>query len=118
MTDVPHTQQGDRELEIDAAGADTGARPHVNPIGATRQPRQGSLIIETERFTAAQLGIPMPSLTAWPAATAFGIVVMLSGLLFAHRDDKTLFFTFVFSGATILVGSLYAWLTSPLEEHH
>ncbi|HET7458027.1 MAG TPA: cytochrome c oxidase subunit I [Gemmatimonadaceae bacterium] len=118
MVDVPHTQRGDRELEVDAAGADTGARPHPNPIGATKVPRQGVMHIETERYTAKQLGIPMPLSTAKPLVAAFGMVVMISGLLFAHRDDKTLFFTVVLGGAAILVGALYAWLTSPLEEGH
>ena len=118
MVDVPHTVAGDRVMEVDAGGADTGARPHVNPIGASKVPSQGPMQLETERFTARELGIPMPAQTAWPLATAFGIVVMLSGLLFIHRDSKTLFFTLLFGGATILVGSLYAWLTSPLEEAH
>ena len=60
----------------------------------------------------------MPATTAKPFLVALGMTVMISGLLFIHREDKTLFFTIVFGGAALLVGSLYAWLTSPLEEEY
>jgi len=113
--DIPHTKEGDRELEVDAGGKDTGARPQVNPVGTSKVPSQGAMQIETERYTARELGIPMPADTVKPALAALGMTIMISGLLFAHRDDKTLFFTIVLGGAAILVASLVAWLTSPLE---
>jgi hypothetical protein len=43
---------------------------------------------------------------------------MISGMLFIHRDSKALFYTLVLGGAALLVGSLYAWLTTPLEAEH
>ena len=43
-------------------------------------------IEETERFTAKQLGIPMPLPTAKPLFTAVGLVTMFSGLLFLRND--------------------------------
>jgi cytochrome c oxidase subunit 1 len=118
--DIPHTKQGDEGLKVDAGGKDTGARPHPNPTGgAPKVPSQGAMQIETERYTARELGIPMPADTVKPALAALGMTIMISGLLFAHRDDKTLFLTIVLGGAALLVWSLVAWLTSPLErEEH
>ncbi|MFL5576619.1 MAG: cytochrome c oxidase subunit I [Gemmatimonadaceae bacterium] len=116
--DVPHSRMGDRELTVDAAGSDTGARGHVNPVDRSKVPPQAPMHIETETYTARELGIPMPTATAKPALTALGMVIMISGMLFVHRESKTLFFFVVLGGAAILVTSLYAWLTSPLEEEH
>ena len=70
---------------------------------------------ETSTKTAAELGIPMPFPTVKPLFTALGIVVMFSGLIFIHLDMFALAMTITLSGATLLTGSLYAWLTSPLE---
>ena len=50
--------------------------------------------------------------------TVLGIIVMLSGLLFIHRESKAISFTLIATGASMLVGFLYAWLTSPLEPAH
>jgi hypothetical protein len=46
---------------------------------------------------------------------------MFSGLLLSQLDSKIPEFTCIFGGAALFVGSLYAWLTSPLEPevaHH
>jgi hypothetical protein len=74
--------------------------------------------VETERRTAKELGIPMPLPTIKPLIVAAGSVIMFSGLLFIHRESKTVALTLIFGGAVILVGFLYAWLLSPLEEGH
>ncbi len=75
--------------------------------------------IEKERHTAKELGIPMPLPTIKPMIVAAGIIIMFSGLIFVHLENKTMAYTLMFGGAAILVGFLYAWLTSPLEpEHH
>ena len=96
--EIPHTHAGWDEQEKAA-----DARPaHV----------------ESERRTAKELGIPMPMPTIKPLIVAAGIVIMISGLLFIHRESKTIAFTLIFGGAAILVGFLYAWLLSPLEEEH
>jgi hypothetical protein len=70
---------------------------------------------ETGHKTAAELGIPMPFPTVKPLLTALGIVIMFAGLLFMHLDKFALAVTITIGGASLLVGSLYAWLTSPLE---
>ena len=88
--------------------------------------------IETETYTAAQLGIPMPDMTIKPLFVALGMVIMLSAPLFMHRAQiadvagnaashksmMTLFWVFALGGASLLVGMLYNWLLTPLESHH
>ena len=97
-SEIPHTHEGwgDQEKAADA-----------KPVH-----------VETERRTAKELGIPMPLPTIKPLIVAAGIVIMFSGLLFIHRESKAIAFTLMFGGAAILVGFLYAWLLSPLEEAH
>jgi cytochrome c oxidase subunit 1 len=114
--DIPHSKRGDETLKVDAGGKDTGARPHPNPTGgAPKVPSQGAMQVETERYTARELGIPMPADTVKPSLVALGMTIMISGLLFIHRDSKALFFVVVCGGATLLGASLVGWLTSPLE---
>ena len=61
----------------------------------------------------------MPTPTIKPLIVAAGIIIMFSGLLFIHRPSKAIALTLMLSGAAILVGTLYAWLLTPLEpEHH
>jgi cytochrome c oxidase subunit I len=97
-SEIPHTHDAwtDHEKEADA-----------KPVH-----------IETERRTAKELGIPMPLPTIKPLFVAAGIIIMFSGLLFIHRDSKAMAFTLIGVGASMLVGFLYAWLLSPLEEAH
>jgi cytochrome c oxidase subunit 1 len=71
--------------------------------------------------TADELGIVVPYSTTKPFFTALGIVIMFSGLLLSHLETKVPEFVCLFSGAALMVGTLYAWLTSPLEPevlHH
>jgi cytochrome c oxidase subunit 1 len=97
-SEIPHTHDGwsDQEKAADA-----------KPVH-----------IEKERRSAKELGIPMPLPTIKPFFVALGIIVMLSGLLFIHRESKTIAFSLIATGASMLIGFLYAWLTSPLEEAH
>ncbi len=112
--DVPHSKHGDKELEIDVAGREV-AEPHPNPLGADRQPIEAPMHIESRMATAKELGIPMPANTGKPMFVALFMVIMVSAMLFIHREDKTLFFTLILSGAAMMIFTLYAWLTSPLE---
>ena len=43
---------------------------------------------------------------------------MLSGLIFIHKNDKTVAFSLIAIGASMIIGFLYAWVTSPLEPEH
>ena len=70
---------------------------------------------ETETYTAKELGIPMPFPTAKPLFTAVGMVVMFSGLLFLRNGMFAVSMTITLTGAAMLIGGLYAWLTAPLE---
>jgi cytochrome c oxidase subunit I len=97
-SEIPHTHDGwgDQEKAADA-----------KPVH-----------IEKGRRTAKELGIPMPLPTIKPLIVAAGIIIMFSGLIFLHLQSKAIAFTLMFGGAAILVGFLYAWLLSPLEEAH
>ena len=70
---------------------------------------------ETEYKTAAQLGIPMPFNTVKPAIAALALIIMFSGLMFMHLGHFGVAMSITISGAVLFVGTLYAWLTSPLE---
>jgi hypothetical protein len=39
-------------------------------------------------------------------------------MLFSHLENRAPFYIILMGGAALLVGSLYAWLTTPLEEGH
>jgi cytochrome c oxidase subunit 1 len=97
-SEIPHTHGGWTEHEKEA-----DAKP---------------VHLETERRTAKELGIPMPLPTIKPLLVAAGIIIMFSGLIFIHLEKKTVAFTLIGAGAAMLVGFLYAWLLSPLEEAH
>jgi len=70
---------------------------------------------ETERKSARELGISMPFPTIKPMMVALGIIIMLSGLIVMHAGKFPLAMATMLGGAAFMVGSLYAWLTSPLE---
>jgi cytochrome c oxidase subunit 1 len=70
---------------------------------------------ETERRTAKELGIPMPFPTIKPFMVALGIVILFSGLIVLHAGNFPLALATMLGGGAFMVGSLYAWLTSPLE---
>jgi cytochrome c oxidase subunit 1 len=65
--------------------------------------------------TARELGIPMPFPTIKPLIAALFMTLMFAGLLFIHKDNWPLAFTFIFGGATGMIASLYSWLLSPVE---
>jgi cytochrome c oxidase subunit 1 len=94
----------------------TAGIAHSSPDAATIASAHATPVHEqTSTKTAAELGIPMPFPTVKPLFTALGIVVMFSGLIFIHLDMFAVAMTITLSGAALLTGSLYAWLTSPLE---
>jgi cytochrome c oxidase subunit 1 len=97
-SEIPHTHEGwsDQEKAADA-----------KPVH-----------IERERRSAKELGIAMPLPTIKPLVVAAGIIIMLSGLIFLHKENKTVAFSLIALGAATIIGFLYAWVTSPLEEEH
>jgi hypothetical protein len=137
--EVPHTREGDRTTHVEIGGADAG-NAHLSSTDRTRQPVAASTLA-SPRTAAAQdwrenrlpsakaLGIPMPLSTIKPLLVAIGIVVMFSGMLLrsheiasiqAHAGEGSTMpsVVVILIGAMMLVGSLYWWLLSPLEEHH
>ena len=70
---------------------------------------------ETERRTARELGIPIPFPTVKPFLVALGIIITFSGLIVLHAGKFPLAMATMIGGGAFMVGSLYAWLTSPLE---
>jgi len=114
---VPHSHSGDKHMNVDAAGQRVGAVEGLNPTDRTRNPAESPMHQEvaTPR-TARELGIPMPQPTIKPLITSLGLVIMISGMLFKHLENQMPFYTVVLGGAAILVGGLYAWLLSPLED--
>ncbi len=116
-SDVPHSRERDSEVEIDVLGRDTGGRPHFDPGDETNQ-ADGAPMHEEAYRSAAELGIHMPMPTIKPLMVAVGLVIMFSGLLFIHRENNAIAYILMFGGAAMLVGFLYWWLLSPLEDDH
>ena len=70
---------------------------------------------ETEHKTAKELGIPMPMMTIKPLFAALFMVSMVAGLVFIHLDMFPVALGIMITSGGLFVGSLYGWLTSPLE---
>ena len=96
----------DRTADIVHSHADAGivAEAHAVPVHE-----------EVERRSAKELGIPIPFPTIKPFMVALGILIMFSGLIVLHAGKFPLAMATMLGGAAFMVGSLYAWLTSPLE---
>ncbi|MCC6316374.1 MAG: cytochrome c oxidase subunit I [Gemmatimonadaceae bacterium] len=107
--DLPHSDEGWKAAERHTGEHHVAGHDDLGDIA--------EMHIETERRTAKELGIPMPSATIKPLWTALGIVVMFTGLL-VWPHNKSAGYAGMAAGAAMLVGFLYAWLTTPLEEHH
>jgi cytochrome c oxidase subunit 1 len=110
MADVPHSQP-----DMDLVKQRTGE--HVTSSGEY-QPDVAPMHIETERKSAQELGIPMPTPTLKPFWVALGILVLMASLPVMYAGHKLGAFTLMAGGAVLLVTSLYSWLTTPLEAEH
>jgi len=117
--EVPHTERGDRRVDVDIASKHVGAG-HPNPLGHDSRPRaETSVYMEPATGkTAAELGIPMPNPTIKPLLCAVGLTWMMAGLLFIPHDKLSLALALIISGAIFMTASLYGWLLTPLEDHH
>jgi len=70
---------------------------------------------ETAYRSAKELGIPMPFPTAKPMVAALGILIGFCGILLTHVVPFAAGIAVAISGVALFVGTLYAWLTAPLE---
>lgn len=67
--------------------------------------------------SATELHIVLPNPTIWPLYCAAGIVIMFCGLFFMETSTAMAIAVMI-GGTAIWVGSLYKWLTTPLEDAH
>ncbi|MDB4907634.1 MAG: cytochrome oxidase [Gemmatimonadetes bacterium] len=118
-TDVPHTREGEKRIDVDAAGQHVGGGKAIgNPAGASSGASRPTHV-ERNHKTAEELGIPMPYPTIKPLFVALFMVTMFSGMLLIHKDKLGLALAVIITSAMLMTGFLYAWLLSPLEpEHH
>jgi cytochrome c oxidase subunit 1 len=110
MTDIPHSRQGWETAKIRTGEHVTASGVHESDVA--------EMHVESERKSAHELGIPMPTPTIRPLFVALGILILLSSLPFMYAGKKGMFIAMAAIGAITMVGSLYDWLTTPLEEHH
>ena len=82
------------------------------------QAEAGAHIEHATGKSAKDLGIPMPNPTIKPLVCALGMTIMFSGLLFIHKNNLPLALTVMIGGASLMVMALYAWVLTPLEDHH
>jgi cytochrome c oxidase subunit I len=114
--DVPHTRAGDKAVEVDVASARVaGASPAA--AGARPQSTAARAQDVTRIPTAEELGIPIPYTTTKPFFAALGITIMFCGLILT-RVYWTPGWIVLGAGVATFVGSLYWWVTSPLEPAH
>src|SRR5215208_5569040 len=117
--EVPHSERGDTRVDIDVATKHSGHN-HGGFVG--NLPKQasesGMHIEEATGKSAKELGIPMPNQTIKPLICAASMTFMFTGLLFIHKDKMSLALAMIISGALLMTMSLYAWVLTPLEDHH
>jgi cytochrome c oxidase subunit 1 len=115
--DVPHTVEGDKSTDVEIAGRDAG-HAHLSGTHVTRQRAEAGPHMETGYFTAAELGIPMPNPTIKPFVAALALVLGVGSMLFMHMENKLVPVGMIVTFGALFVGTLYAWLTTPLEDAH
>ncbi|MFN8579620.1 MAG: cytochrome c oxidase subunit I [Gemmatimonadaceae bacterium] len=108
--EIPHTASGWEEAKRQTGEHELVGGGHMSDMAPAH--------IETERKTAQQLGIDMPTPTIKPLFVALGMVVMVTSLLPFYAQKTGAFVALLVIGGGTMVYSLYDWLTTPLEEHH
>jgi hypothetical protein len=117
---VPHSDRGDRRLDVDVATKHSG-HGHPNPANShPEQPHEsnGMHLEQATGKSAKDLGIPMPNPTFKPFVCALGMTIMFTGLLFIHKDNMPLALATMIGGALLMTVALYAWVLTPLEDAH
>jgi cytochrome c oxidase subunit 1 len=126
--EVPHTREGDKTSRVAVGGVDAGS-VQLSSTDRNRQPAEAAMHTEHRLPSAKALGIPMPLSTIKPLYVAVGILIMFTGALFRSHEIAAIqaaggegstmpSVIVIIVGAMTLVGALYWWLLSPLEEHH
>jgi cytochrome c oxidase subunit 1 len=115
--DVPHDAEGEARIDVALGGREVAHGVQVATTPDT-DPARRPVRPEHAHRTARELGIAMPLPTIKPLIAALGIVVMFTGPLFLNTDKTSVGVGLMLAGAAILVGALYLWLLSPLEEEH
>jgi cytochrome c oxidase subunit 1 len=113
-TDVPHTREGERAINVDVAGKHVGHVDHAigNPPG-------GQVMSDhVPHPTARELGIPMPNPSIKPFWAALFMTLMFASMLPMHLGQPKLAIVGVITFAVLLTLMLYSWLLTPLEDHH
>jgi cytochrome c oxidase subunit I len=114
----------------DMAGHDSGDAAHggAPAAGATKtaaaapdRATAGRVAEQARIPSADELGIPIPYTTTKPFFAALGIVTMFCGLILTRLPNHTPGLALLAVGVATLIGSLYWWVTTPLEPelaHH
>jgi hypothetical protein len=126
--EVPHTVAGERAVEIDVAGRQTGhidraiGNPRGGPVNAAAQPVSSGIpparVPPARIPTARELGIPMPNPSIKPVYAALFMTLMFASLIAIHKDHMHLAIVLVIVFAAAVAASLYSWLLTPLEDAH
>jgi len=117
--EVPHSERGDTRVDVDV-GTKHAGHNHGGFVGnLPRQAAESVMHIEEATGKSAKdLGIPMPNQTIKPLICAAGMTIMFTGLLFIHMDKMSLAIATMLTGALIMTFAFYAWVLTPLEDHH
>ena len=116
-TDVPHTREGERAINVDVAGKHVGHIDHAigNPPGGP----VNAVHDETPPKSAKQLGIPMPNPSIKPLFVALFMTLMFASMLFLHTQNMKAFgVPSIITFAILMTLTLYWWLLTPLEDAH
>jgi cytochrome c oxidase subunit 1 len=113
-TDVPHSREGERAINVDVGGKHVGHIDHAigNPPG-------GQVMSDHARhLSAKELGIPMPNPSILPLFVALFMTLMFASMLGMHTGHPKLAVYGIVTFALLMTLTLYKWLLTPLEDHH
>jgi len=103
LWDIKHPE---KTQGVDHGGADAMAVTDSHAV---------PMHIETERSTAKALGIPMPFPTVKPLVAALLLTLLVGGMMTLHLLPTPAAVGYLVTMGLAFTGTLYAWLTSPLE---
>jgi cytochrome c oxidase subunit I len=115
-TDVPHTREGERAIDVDVAGKHVGHVAHAignPPGGPVNAPHTDGPI-----KTAKELGIPMPNPSIKPLFVALFMTLMFASMLLIHKGMPGIATIGIIGFASLMTLTLYGWLLTPLEDAH